>query len=129
MQTFKKTEKQKEATRLMSKQTTTLLEGGGRCFVRNQKVITNIGPKEIGQIKPGDIVLSINEKTGEDQYKPVDKVYSFFENRKRLIRLTLASGESIEGTEDHEIFFEGGWHTLSYVIEYIHGNMETNTRV
>lgn len=29
-QTFKKTEKQKEATRLMSKQTTTLLEGGGR---------------------------------------------------------------------------------------------------
>lgn len=30
MPNFKKTEKQKEATRLMSKQTTTLLEGGGR---------------------------------------------------------------------------------------------------
>jgi intein/homing endonuclease len=106
-------------------------EGGTRCFSENQEIITATGNKKISEIKTGDLVYSMDEKTKTYNYKPVKNVFKF-NNNKKSIRLTLKSGEIIECTEDHEFYFEGGWYSLKYLLslkEKRHGNMEINTRI
>jgi len=117
MSDFRKTPKQTEATRLMSDKQEVLLEGGSRCFVGDQLVITKDGSVRIADIKEGNLVLSMNPN-GIEEYKPVLMKHTFTDNKKRMVKLTLKNGETIEGTYDHVIFFNGGWHNLKHVIEY-----------
>lgn len=106
-----------------------LLEGGSRCFKPLQKVVTNKGSKCIKNIKAGDLVLSYNEATGKDEYKRVLKNNHFTDNKKPIIRLILRNGKIIEGTEDHKIYFEGGWITLKHFVSLLHDRkMEKNTK-
>ena len=122
---FKKTEKQAEATRLMAKHKETLLEGGSRCFVGSQLVITSKGSVPIESLKKGDLVLSVN-KDGKEEFKPIEEKHTFKDNKKYMVKVTLKNGKTIEGTYDHEIVFNGGWHNLKSVIEY---GMETWKRI
>ena len=127
IKSFKKTSKQVEATRLMASHTETLLEGGSRCFIGSQKVITSNGSKPIEELQEGELVLSVNSN-GTEEFKPILKKHVFPDNKKSMIKLKLKNGETIEGTYDHRVYFMGGWHSLKSIVEYIYGNMETNTK-
>ena len=101
--------------------------GGSRCFVPEQKVITDTGPKAIKDITPGDRVLSVDLNTMEEEYREVLQTHKFPENKKRTLRLVLENGNVIEGTEDHEIWFENKWVELKDLKELFDGTMEKNT--
>jgi hypothetical protein len=121
---LKFTAKQEEAQAILSGDAThNLLVGGSRCFVASQLVITLDGPTEISTIKPGQLVLSMNEKLERLEYQPVNEVHEYKSNTKPMIKLRLKNGLEIIGTEDHEIYFNGGWHPLKYVLECVHGRM------
>ena len=54
----------------------TLLEGGSRCFVGSQLVITSKGSVPIESLKKGDLVLSVN-KDGKEEFKPIEEKTHF----------------------------------------------------
>lgn len=98
-------------------------QGGSRCFAGHQKVITRRGSIPIKDVTVGDYVLSKNGRW--------ERVLNIFKmkNKKRAIRIKLKSGKTIEATEDHKVWFEGGWYSLKHVIEcWSERNMETNTK-
>ena len=90
-------------------------EGSARCFNGLQTVRTSAGDKPIKDVRPGDTVLTLNEGTGEKEYKPVEEVHRFA-NTKRTIRVTMKNGDTIECTEDHEFYYEGGWYSLKHLL-------------
>ena len=48
-------------------------EGSTRCFDGNQLVVTNEGDKPIKDVVHGDMVLTYNEATGENEYNQVNE--------------------------------------------------------
>ena len=114
---FKKTLKQIEATKLIANYPEVLLSGGSRCFVPTQKVITKYGSKRIESITDKDEVLSYNMENQKYEYKKVLTAHRFVNTKKQMIKIRLKNGKTIEGTEDHQIWFQGGWHTLKYVVD------------
>lgn len=69
------------------------------CVVAETMVATKEGQKQITEIKKGDMVLTLNEKNGEIEYK---KVVRLIKNRRRgrpLVRI----GDLL-CTEDHKIY-------------------------
>ncbi|KRA61695.1 hypothetical protein ASD79_06155 [Caulobacter sp. Root655] len=48
--------------------------GGGCCFVAGTLVSTREGPRRIEDIRVGDLVLSRDERTGENGFKPVESL-------------------------------------------------------
>lgn len=101
-----------------------LLEGGSRCFYAGQKVVTLSGSKEISKIDTNDLVLSYNEKEDRTQYKRVVKVHKFDKTDKKIIQINLKNGQIIKGTEDHKIYYKGGWITLKHFVSLLDGSME-----
>jgi len=95
-------------------------EGSSRCFSGDQEVLTSEGAKPIRDILPGEKVLSYNEATGVEELAEVLEAMKF-DNHKRVIRITLTSGETITATEDHEFFFEGSWISLKRLLSSSHG--------
>ncbi len=77
------------------------------CFPSNTKVWISTGAEEIGQIKPGDLVLSQEPFTGELLYQPVLQV-----TRRKpspMIEIGLGS-ETIRTTRGHPFWVCGeGW--------------------
>lgn len=117
-----KTEKQKDAIRLIVNNKYTLLEGGGRCFVGDQKVITDKGSKTIRDVKEGDRVLSCNNK-GKEEYNTVVKKHSFKNNKKKMIEIKLKNGETIKGTYDHNVYYKKKWRPLYEIMQDFNRNM------
>lgn len=92
-----------------------LQQGGSSCFAPGTLVVTPTGNKPIEEIKVGDVVLSYNEKTRENEERVVIRVLNF-ENTKRTIRVRLKNGQTITATEDHKFYHKGGWHTLKHLL-------------
>ena len=90
-------------------------QGGTSCFDGSQLVITKEGSKPISEIQEGDIVKCYDEETKAIKWKPVLNTFEY-QNTKPTIKITLKNGRTITATEDHKIFFEGGWHSLKSVI-------------
>lgn len=90
-------------------------EGGSRCFAGRQLISTEKGPKQIKDIKSGDMVLTLNEATNVDEYKRVEELHQF-KNNKPTVRLKMRDGSIIECTEDHEFYYDGAWHTLKHLL-------------
>ncbi|RKZ44403.1 MAG: hypothetical protein DRR16_31410 [Candidatus Parabeggiatoa sp. nov. 3] len=68
------------------------------------------GLKPISEIKVGDKVLSLDERTQITSEEPVMAVIQG-EQRYQLIKITLDSGESIEATAEHPFYIKGkGWN-------------------
>lgn len=124
-----KTLKQNEAIKLMSQNKITLLEGGSRCFYKDQKVVTDSGLVSISQIKPFTRVLSYNESKKKEEFKPVLKTHIFKDNKKDIIKIKLKNGGEIKGTFDHLIFFENKWTTLGEVKKLYESRMENDPGV
>jgi len=101
------------------------LEGGSRCFDGDQKVITKEGSKKISDISTGEFVLSGKSKG----FKKVKRVFKMV-NTKPCYEITLKNGEKIRATQDHKVWFEGGWHSLKYVVKcWNERNMENNSEL
>lgn len=78
--------------------------GGAFCFAAGTPVKTESGFKAIEQVQPGDKVWTVNEQTNEPELKAVRQVFSkTAEESYDLLKLTLANGEEIFITENHEV--------------------------
>ena len=100
---------------IKSKDKIIALEGGAGCFHASQKVITPGGPKSISEINQGDHVLSCNEYNKQKEFKPVQKKF-IYQNTKPCIKIKLKNGHEIIGTEDHKIYYKGGWYSLKHIV-------------
>gem|GEM_PF-2131428 len=78
---------------------------GAVCFVAGTPVLTDKGKKTIENIKVGDMVYSMNEKTGEFGYKKVVKL--FVNPAHDLVRVKVGNGQTIEATKEHPFFVIG----------------------
>lgn len=102
-------------------------QGGSRCFAPAQMVLTKKGVKEIQSLSEGEMVLTLNESTQENEWKPINEVF-VMQNSKPSIKLTMKDGSTVEATEDHEIYFQGGWFSLKHIVSLWHGrNLEEDT--
>lgn len=78
----------------------------GACFVDGTEVTLASGDvKNIENIKQGDLVLTLNEETGEQEAKEVYGVMSPMHND--LVTYTLEDGTTVTSTYDHPYFVEG----------------------
>lgn len=90
-------------------------EGGSRCFDGKQNIDTSKGQKAISDIKAGDMVLTLNEAENKVEYKRVECLH-VFDNDKASVRLKMKDGSIIQCTEDHEFYYNGGWHSLKHLL-------------
>jgi intein/homing endonuclease len=67
--------------------------------------------KSIKNIRPGDTVLSYNEKTGQSELNKVIAIRGKISNQ--LIRYTFANGVVLESTKDHP-YYVNGFNIASY---------------
>jgi len=102
-------------------------EGSSRCFATNTIVKTVQGNKKISEIKMGDFVLTHNEEKKINEYKKVLETLEMI-NKKPCYRITLKNGKIIEATQDHEIYFEGAWRSLKYVVSSWNERQNFNKR-
>jgi intein/homing endonuclease len=73
-------------------------------------VHTENGLKPISEVKVGDKVLSIDERTETTLYQPVMAVIQGVK-QYQMVKITLDSGESIEATAEHPFYIKGkGWN-------------------
>lgn len=94
---------------------TILIYGGKSCFGKNQCVVTADGNKPISNINIGESVLSFNEKTQQKEFKKVENIFKF-KNEKRSVKIKLKSGEEIICTEDHLFYFWGEWVSIKQIL-------------
>ena len=80
--------------------------GGGTCFPANTLVLTTDGYKNIASIKAGDMILSYNEETGENEYHKVLEQYVFDpdETKETLYTLTFDDKTTLKVTSSHPIY-------------------------
>jgi len=75
------------------------------------------GPfSQIDEVKVGDLVLSFNEVTGENEYQPVLAVIHS-EKQVELVVIELEFGSIIEATPEHLIFADGEWKQANELYE------------
>lgn len=104
-------EKQKDLT----KKVVICNEGGSRCFGKDQLVVTDKGSVPISLIEKGDLVLTLNESNGKEEYKEVDCLNSM-RNTKKTLKIKLKNGKEIIVTDDHEFYHEGAWVAIKHLL-------------
>jgi Pretoxin HINT domain len=82
------------------------------CFAPGTLVHTERGTVPIEELAPGDLVLSRNEQTGEEDYRPIER--TFVTPDQPLLALSLEDSfgtlETFEVTAPHPFYVEGqGW--------------------
>jgi hypothetical protein len=83
-----------------------------KCFAAGTPVHTENGLVPIEEVQPGDLVLSRDERTGEEAYRPVTRTFVTPEQELLAISLEDASGatETLDVTAPHPFRVEGrGW--------------------
>ncbi len=88
----------------------------GKCFVAGTPVHTENGWVPIEQLRVGDLVLSRDDETGEEDYRPIAAVMATPDKPVLAIALENSMGEveTIEATAPHPFFVEGrGWIAAS----------------
>lgn len=86
-------------------------QGGTGCFAENQLIVTSKGVKKIVDIDINELVLSYNETTKQNEFKPVTEKFKY-KNSEKTYRIKLKNGYCIEVTENHKFFYEGVWTNL-----------------
>jgi len=112
----------------------------GNSFVAGTLVHTDQGVKPIEEVKVGEKVLSLNERTGQTSYEPVLELMQH-DGTFQLVKVTLDSGESLETTAGHPFYIQGkGWNVAANLkvgdalrlhngITLVIKTVETSTRV
>jgi len=85
--------------------------GGCYCFASGTQVrLSNGTTKPIENMAVGDVVLTVNEKTGLTETKEVFEVHqNTVEESEQLLELELENGEKILVTDNHEFMTKRGW--------------------
>lgn len=81
---------------------------GCNSFAANTLITTQTGLTEIQNIKIGDKVLTVNEETGQHEYREVVHVISSTELKETLF-VELSNGAFIESTPGHLIYVDEQW--------------------
>lgn len=97
-----------------------VLEGGSGCFGKDQKVITDTGVKKISKLSEKDLVLTHNFQTNKDEFKPVNGIH-IYTNNKPCFKIRMKSGTEINVTEDHEFLYEGSWVKIKDLLHLWNG--------
>ncbi|EIE02085.1 pretoxin HINT domain protein [Leptospira licerasiae serovar Varillal str. VAR 010] len=76
------------------------------CFVAGTLVWTKDGQRPIETIKVGDIVLSWDEESGQNEYRAVTE--TFVNQTTTILKITYADGTAIETTWNHPFYLQQG---------------------
>ena len=85
---------------------------GENCVVLSTPVLMGNGTwKPIGEIVPGDCVVTVNPRTFERTASQISNPFTFLssDKEKTMYRLTVDSLFTIEGTGDHPFLTQYGW--------------------
>jgi intein/homing endonuclease len=85
------------------------LAGGPGCFVEGTLVRTDVGYQPIETVAAGTLVYTINEKTGEEELKPVILSHKYAEHTEDLLELEFEDGVIVRCTENHRFYVGGKW--------------------
>lgn len=77
------------------------------CFPAGTMIATQEGEKPIEQVRIGDRVLTINEKTKETEYREVTYLYEKVPHS--LMTINLSNGTTLTCTENHPILTNKGY--------------------
>ena len=83
-------------------------QGGTSCFHPETLIVCQSGNKKIKDIKTGDIVLTYNETTHQQEWHVVKNLFKY-QNYKLTIKVLLRNGFSFVSTADHRFYFNGKW--------------------
>jgi len=84
-------------------------KSGGGCIAKGSKVLTSEGVKNIEDVKVGDKVLSINEKTGIHSYEEVEQTHIYTTEDKKILKIEFDSKNNYVITTD--------WHPFATLTE------------
>lgn len=85
------------------------MAGQPGCFNGDTLVKTSNGYVAIKDIKVGDSVYTINEKTNEIELKVVNDVLCYDNTNENILEIEFDNGEKVICTENHEFFINGKW--------------------
>lgn len=77
------------------------------CFPEGTQIHTQNGLKDIKDIQEGELFLTFNEQTGEQEYKPVLVKHERY--TLQMCGLELANGEILQVTPEHRFYSNGEW--------------------
>lgn len=83
--------------------------GSPGCFDGDTLINTSKGFKSISDIIVGDEVLTFDEITGEEVYKPVLELFEYPKTNDRMLEIEFENGEVVICTENHEFWVDGLW--------------------
>lgn len=80
--------------------------GGGGCFLAGTKVMTINGYKDINKVKVGDMVLTYNEATKNNEYHKVVNLFAFDPNEidERLYTLKFDDKTTLKVSSTHRFY-------------------------
>jgi intein/homing endonuclease len=84
------------------------MSGSAACFDEKTLVLTNDGYKPMKDIKTGDKVLTMNEKTKQNEWNDVEELLEF-DNDKEILEIEFENGETVICTEDHKFYINDQW--------------------
>lgn len=81
---------------------------GGGCFLKGTKVVTNKGYKDINKVKVGDIVLTYNEATGNNEYHKVTQLFAYSPDQinERLYTLKFDDKSTLKVSSTHRFYIK-----------------------
>lgn len=114
--------------------------GGGGCFLAGTKVTTPKGYVDINKLKIGDMVLSYNEETGENEFHEVAYVFEHKpgELNEELYTLTFDDKNTLKITSTHRLYIQNNdgyeWLATKYVkkgdyVRYADGTYHKITKI
>lgn len=74
---------------------------------------TMVGDKRIEDLKPGDLVPSWDEKTGEVVMRPVVRLTK--KDPSAMVRVSMSDGASFACTPNHPVLTSGGWQLAGWL--------------
>ena len=81
------------------------------CVHPETLITTDKGLKEIQYLNAGDLVLTINEETKEQEYKPIEKVHKNLRHSKseQMYEIEMEDGSKLNITGNHKVQTQRGW--------------------
>lgn len=86
---------------------------GKKCIWSKTPISTPTGLIEIGKMKNGDRVITVNPET---HISSVTKITDYFITKKRIYTLINTGGFTIDATRDHPFLTQRGWQEIKDVI-------------
>ncbi len=77
------------------------------CFPAGTLVHTPNGLAKIEELQVGDLLLTYNEETQEQEYKPIVQTHQRY--TLQMMTLELPTGEFLEVTPEHRFYSNGSW--------------------